>query len=155
MVSKLVAASVSVVLAASSIAPGAAFAQEYRFGGFDAPRGLTATVNLRVPLGREAAAARPSYGLTVGYGRELGGDVDGRTHARAVNLADLRFSGPRAELSRASLGAFDLADFDRSRRQMNLVGKKSILVLGIVIGAALVVCLAADCFDGDDTEPAD
>lgn len=155
MVSKLVAATVSTILAASSIAPGAAAAQEYRFGGFDAPRGLTATVNLRVPLGREAEAARPTYGLTLGYGRTMGADVDGRTRERAVNLADLRFGGPQMELRRASLGAFDLADLDRSRRQMNLVGKKSTLVLGIVIGAALVICLAADCFGGDDdTEPA-
>jgi hypothetical protein len=154
MLRKLVAATVSTILAVSSIAPGIAAAQEYRFTGTDAPRGLTATVNLRVPLGRQAAADRPTYGLTLGYGRAAGADVDGRTRSRAMNFADLRFSGPRMALDRASLASFDLAHLDRDRR-MNLVGKKSTLVLGIVIGAAIVICLAADCFgDDDDTEPA-
>lgn len=146
---KLVAATVATILAAASIAPGIAAAQEYRFTGFDAPRGLTATVNLRVPLGRQAAADRPTYGLTLGYGRTIGAEVDGRSRSRALNFADLRFSGRALDLTRASLASFDLAHLDRDRR-MNLVGKKSTLVLGIVIGAAIVVCLAADCLGGDD-----
>jgi len=153
MLSKLVAATVSTILAVSSIAPGMAAAQEYRFAGMDAPRGLTATVNLRVPLGRQAAADRPTYGLTLGYGRTYAADVDGRTRSRAMNFADLRFSGRDLGLTRANLGSFDLAHLDRDRR-MNLVGKKSTLVIGIVIGAAIVICLAADCFGGDDDEPA-
>ena len=154
MLRKLVVATVSTVLAISPIAPGVAAAQEYRFTGMDAPRGLAATVNLRVPLGRQASAGRPTYGLTLGYGRTYADDVDGRTRSRAMNFADLRFSGRNMELTRASLASFDLAHLDRDRR-MNLVGKKSTLVLGIVIGAALVICLAADCFGGDDdTDPA-
>ena len=154
MVRKFVATAVSTMLCAMSVAPGGAAAQEYRFTGFDAPRGLTATVNLRVPLGRQAAADRPTYGLTLGYGRTFAADVDGRTRSRAMNFADLRFSGRDGALTRASLASFDLAHLDRDRR-MNLVGKKSTLVLGIVIGAAIVVCLAADCFGGDDDdEPA-
>ena len=70
-------------------------AQDYRFSGFDAPRGATATVNLRVPLGtsRQQADRRMSYGLTLGYGQTVGAPtLDGRTATRSVNLADLRFN---------------------------------------------------------------
>ena len=151
MVRKLVGAAVSAALCTLSIAPGVAAAQEYRFGGFDAPRGITATVNLRMALGRERAATRPSYGLTLGYGQTVAPGLDGRTTARAVNLADLRFTG-EGELAQARFASFDLAHLDADRR-LNLVGgKKSTLVLGIVIGAGLVICLAAGCFDGDDDD---
>ena len=51
MVRKFVSATVSAALCMMTVAP--AMAQEYRFAGFDAPRGATATVNLRVPMGRE------------------------------------------------------------------------------------------------------
>lgn len=150
MVRKLVSATVSAALCAASFLPGIAVAQEYRFSGFDAPRGATATVNLRVPFGPESRS-RPSYGLTLGYGQTLGAGLDGRTHARAVNLADFRFSG--GELSQARVATFDLANLDRDRR-MNLTGagKKTWLILGaVVVGVA--ICLAV-CFDDNDTEPA-
>jgi hypothetical protein len=151
MVRKLVAATASAVLCALSIAPGAAAAQDYRFTGFDAPRGVTATVNLRMPLGRQLEASRPTYGLTLGYGRTVAPDVDGRTGTRAMNFADFRFAGREPQLTQARIASFDLANLDEDRR-LNLVGKKSILVLGIAIGAAIVVCIAADCFGGDDDD---
>ena len=67
MVRKLVSATVSAALCLFAVAPIPASAQDYRFTGFDAPRGATATVNLRVPMGREHAQ-RASYGLTLSYG---------------------------------------------------------------------------------------
>src|SRR5688572_21913988 len=106
MVRKFVSATVSAALCMLSVMPGVAAAQDYRFTGFDAPRGATATVNLRVPMGRENAR-RASYGLTLGYGQTMGTqDLDGRTMTRAVNLADLRFTG--SELRQARVASFDL-----------------------------------------------
>ncbi|MGQ0558433.1 MAG: hypothetical protein ACT4OE_02435, partial [Sphingosinicella sp.] len=58
----MTAAAAAVCLAA--IAPSAALALEYRFTGFDAPRGAAATLNLRVPLGSQRQ--RATAGLTVG-----------------------------------------------------------------------------------------
>jgi hypothetical protein len=152
MVRKLVTACASAALCAASLAPGLAAAQEHRFAGFDAPRGATATVNLRVPFGGEARTRRASYGLTLGYGQTVAPGLDGRTSARAVNVADLRFSG--GELSQARVATFDLANLDRDRR-MNLVGKKSTLLLGAIVVGAVLICLAADCFGGDDDDSPD
>ena len=152
MVRKLVSATVSAALCLMSVAPGIAVAQEYRPTGFDAPRGATATVNLRVPLGRENAR-QASYGLTLGYGQTVGSPtLDGRTMTRAVNLADFRFSGDR--LRNARVGGFDLANLDRDRRFNNLTGEGNALwiVVGLV-AAGVAVCLLADCFDGDDDSP--
>ena len=150
MVSKLVTATVSAALCTLSIAPGAAAAQEYRFTGFDAPRGVTATVNLRVPLGREPSARRTTYGLTLGYGQTVAPGLDGRTHVRAINVADLRFSG--RNLASARVASLDLANLERDRRLNLMGGKKSTLVIGAIIGAAIVICLAADCFGGDEED---
>ena len=149
MVRKFVSATVSAALCMLSIAPAAA--QEYRFTGFDAPRGATATVNLRVPMGREHAQ-RASYGLTFGYGQEMGAaTLDGRTTSRAVNIADFRFSGTR--LRNARVASFDLANLDEDRRVNNLTGEGNTLwiVVGLV-AAGVAVCLLADCFGGDDED---
>ena len=147
---KFVTATVSAALFMMSVAPGVAAAQEYRFSGYDAPGGVTATVNLRVPLGR-APAARPSYGLTLGLGQAVGAGLDGRVHNRALNVADFRFND--SGLSQARVASFDLASLDRDRR-MNLTGpgKKTWLLLGAIVVAGVVICLAADCFDGDDED---
>ncbi len=152
MVRKLVTATVSAALCTASFAPGLASAQEHRFAGFDAPRGATATVNLRVPFGRTPGAGRASYGLTLGYGQTVAPGIDGRAATRAVNLADFRFSG--GELSQARVATFDLANLDRDRR-LNLVGKKSTLLLGAIIVGAVLICVAADCFGGDDDDTPD
>ena len=149
MVSKFVSATVSAALCMLSVMPGVAAAQEYRFAGFDAPRGATATVNLRVPMGRENAR-RASYGLTLGYGQAMGTqNLDGRTMTRAVNLADLRFTG--SELRQARVASFDLANLDEDERVNNLTGEGNTLwiVVGLV-AAGVAICLLADCFDGDD-----
>ncbi|HYN46091.1 MAG TPA: hypothetical protein VES64_05325 [Allosphingosinicella sp.] len=150
---KLVSATVSAALCMLSVAP--AMAQDYRFTGFDAPRGATATLNLRVPLGTQRRQAQPSYGLTFGYGRTVAAPtLDGRTTTRAVNLADFRFSG--RELQSARVASFDLANLDRDRRLSNLNG--SVSTVWVIVGAAAVgvgVCLLVlDCFDGNDDDPA-
>ncbi len=145
---KLLAATVSAALSLTSVSP--ALAQDYRFTGFDSPRGLTATANLRVPLGREAKSRRASYGLTLGLGREVGAGYDGRPVTRSVPLADLRFSG-EGELRQARLAGVDLADPALERR-MNLMGGGSTVwfVLG-AIAAAGGICLLTDCLgEGDD-----
>lgn len=146
---KFVAATVSAALCLMSVTP--AMAQEYRFAGFDAPRGATATVNLRVPLGSERTADRASYGLTLGFGQTAGtNDYTGQTQTRAVNVADFRFSG--TELRNARVASFDLANLDQDRR-MNLTGEGNTLwiVVGLV-AAGVAICLLADCFEGDDDD---
>jgi len=154
MVRNFVGAAVSAALCFLSATPIAA--QEYRFTGFDAPRGATATVNLRVPMGRENAH-RASYGLTLGYGQQVAPmTVDGRTSSRAVNLVDLRFSGDR--LKNARVASFDLANLDRDRR-LNLTGggfSTTTFLIGAVAAAAAICFVITDCFDdGTDAEPAD
>jgi hypothetical protein len=52
----LFAATVAAAFGLTSLSP--ALAQEYRFAGFDSPRGLTATANLRVPRPRPAGRHR-------------------------------------------------------------------------------------------------
>ena len=149
MVRKFVSATVSAALCIACIAPSAALAQEYRFTGFDAPRGATATINLRVPMGREHAQ-RASYGLTLGYGQEMGPmSLDGRTTTRAINVADFRFSGDRMRSAR--IAGFDLANLDQDERVNNLTGEGNTLwiIVGLV-AAGVAICLLADCFDGDD-----
>jgi hypothetical protein len=59
MVRKIVSATASAALCLMSMAPGIAAAQEHRFTGFDGHRGVTATVNLRVPLGQERRGPFP------------------------------------------------------------------------------------------------
>ena len=153
MVRKLVSATVSAALCMLSVAP--AMAQDYRFTGFDAPRGATATVNLRVPLGmtRQQTDRRMSYGFTLGYGQTAGSPaLDGRTTTRAVNLADLRFNNS-GEVRNARVASFDLANLDRDRRVNNLNGEVSTvwIVVGLV-AAGVAVCLLADCFGGDEED---
>ncbi len=150
MVRKFVSATVSAALCLLSTAP--AVAQEYRFSGFDSPRGATATVNLRVPMGREHAQ-KASYGLTFGYGQEMGrATLDGRTTSRFVNLADLRFSGDR--LRSARVASFDLANLDKDRR-LNLTGGGiggSGFIIGAIAAGALICFVITDCFDDDDED---
>jgi hypothetical protein len=146
---KLFAATVSAALGVTSLTPAAA--QDYRFTGQNAPLGLTATANLRIPLGREAKARRASYGVSLGFGREVGAGYDGRPVTRSIHLADLRFSGG-GKLGQARLAGADLVRLDRQRRA-NLTGGGGTtwFVLGAV-AAAVGICLLADCLGGDDDE---
>ena len=151
MVRKSVSAAVTVALCLMSATQ--AVAQEYRFTGFDPPQGATATVNLRVPIGDDHRR-QPTYGLTFGYGYDLGGpNMNGRTMTRSVQLADFRFRGD--QLQNARVASFDLANLDQDRR-LNFQGDGSDntwLYIGGAVVAGLVICLLADCFDsGDDNE---
>jgi hypothetical protein len=151
MVRKLVSATVSAALCAMSVAP--AMAQDYRFSGFDAPQGATATINLRIPFGGSGARARSSYGLSFGYGQTMGAPtLDGRTITHSVTLADLRFSGA-GELRNARLASFDLAHLDRDRR-MNLLGGSTTWFIVGALAAGVGACLLLECFDGNDDDPA-
>lgn len=153
MVRKFVSATVSAALCLMTVAPGIAAAQDYRFTGFDAPQGATATVNLRIPLATERQARqRMSYGLTLGYGSTAGAQaLDGTTVTRQVNVADLRFNG-QGEVRNARVLSFDLANLDRDRRFNNLTGEMSTLwIVAGIVALGVGVCLLADCF-GDDEE---
>jgi hypothetical protein len=150
MVRKLVNATVSAALCLLCVTPVAA--QDYRFSGFDAPRGATATINMRVPMGREHAR-KASYGLTLGYGQQMGPlSFDGRTTSRAVRVADLRFAGTR--LKSARVASFDLANLDKDRR-LNLTGGfgTTTFLLGAVAAAAAICFVITDCFDDDEAQP--
>ena len=154
MVRKFVSATVSAALCLMTVAPSIAAAQDYRFTGFDAPQGATATLNLRIPLGTERQVRqRTSYGLTLGYGNRAGAPTtDGTTVTRQVNVADLRFNG-QGEVRNARVLSFDLANLDRDRRFNNLTGDGNTLwiIVGIV-AAGVAICLLADCFDGDEED---
>jgi hypothetical protein len=149
MARKLVSATVMAALLTMSSAP--ALAQDYRFAGFDAPRGASATLNLRVPLGARPGHARASYGLTLGYGREMAAPgYDGTMLTRGVRLADLRFSGA-GTLSTARLASFDLAARDRGARRSHLGA--SVPTTWIIVGLVAVgvgACVIAGCFGGGD-----
>ncbi|HEV2748094.1 MAG TPA: hypothetical protein VGW34_12455 [Allosphingosinicella sp.] len=150
MVRKLVTATACAALCLTSATP--ALAQNYAFSTFDAPRGATATVNLRIPLGQGYTnAEKPSYGLTLGYGQTVGAQtLDGRTTSREMRFADFRFSGNK--MAKAQVMSFDLANLEEDRR-MNLTGEGNTLwiVVGLV-AAGVAICLLADCFEGDDDD---
>ena len=152
MVRKLVSATVSAALCMLSVAP--AMAQDYRFTGFDAPRGATATVNLRVPLGMSRPADRPADELRrhLGYGQTVGAPaLDGRTTTRAVNSPIS--ASTSGELRNARVASFDLANLDRDRRFSNLNGEVStVWIIVGVVAAGVGVCLLADCFGDDDED---
>jgi hypothetical protein len=146
---KLVTATVSAALCLAGVSP--AFAQDYRFAGFDAPRGTTATANLRIPLGH-VARAKPSYGLSFGMGKAVGAGYDGRSVTRQLQLADIRFTG-KGELHRARLASFDLAQLDADKR-LNMAGGGD-GTLWIVVGiaaAGVAACVAFECFEGDEDD---
>ena len=153
MVRKSVSAALTVALCLMSASQ--AVAQEYRFTGFDPPQGATATVNLRVPIGDDHRR-QPTYGLTFGYGYDLGGpNMNGRTMTRSVQLADFRFRGD--QLQNARVASFDLANLDQDRR-LNFQGDGSDntwLYIGGAVVAGLVICLLAECFEGDDDDEDD
>ncbi|HEX8642176.1 MAG TPA: hypothetical protein VF704_13615 [Allosphingosinicella sp.] len=151
MLRKLVCATVSAALCSMTILPSAAVAQEFRSSVFDAPRGATATLNLRVPMGREHAS-RASYGLTLGYGQAVGApDQFGERATRSMNVADFRFRG--GDLRNARIVGVDFANLNREGRTMNLMGGPNDIIwtVGAVVVAGAVVCFViTDCFDDDD-----
>jgi hypothetical protein len=130
---KLTSGTLSLALCLAPTFP--ASAQDYRPSGFDAPRGATATIGLRFPLGRHNGPMRPTLGLTIGYGQPVGApDTNGRSAVRQLRLVDLRLD--RRGVTRAELATFDLAGPERDRR-LNIGGGKkdtALLLLMVVAG---------------------
>jgi hypothetical protein len=143
---KFVTATISAALCLASITPAAA--QNYRAEGFDGPRGLNATLNMRIPLGREAKP-KPTYGLTFGMGKTVGAGLDGRPVNRQLTLGDIRFN-QEGKLKRAQLASFDLANLDADRRMNLNGGSNTVWIVVGAVAAGVAVCLLADCFNSDD-----
>lgn len=150
MTRKLVSSAAALSLLLGSASP--ALAQEQLFSGFDGPAGASATVNIRVPLDGRTERARPSVGLTLGYGRSAAdGSPELRPAIRQLRVADLRFDSQG--LSRAELASFDLANLDRDRR-MNLgEGKSTTIWLILAAFASLAVVLVVADGSSSSEEP--
>ncbi|MGZ8360610.1 MAG: hypothetical protein ACXWUX_08820 [Allosphingosinicella sp.] len=139
---QMIATATAVGLCLASIAPLAA--QDHRH---DAPRGATATVNVRVPLGARGRAARPSWGLTAGYGQAAGTAPDGSRAVREWRVAELRFDADG--LRRAEVATFDLARRGSDRRlYLEDEANKKTWLIGLLLllgaGAGLIVLLDDD-----------
>ncbi|MGZ8336766.1 MAG: hypothetical protein ACXWU1_08905 [Allosphingosinicella sp.] len=152
MTRKLICGPLAAALSLSSVTP--AVAQEYRFTGFDAPRGATATVNLRVPLGGAAERRRPSVGVALGYGQS-DGEIDqyGRQQVRAMRVADFRID--RDGLSRAELATFNLANLDGDARLQFLnpdENKKNVFWLALIVAAGIAAIIFLDDGSSDSGE---
>jgi hypothetical protein len=150
LIRKLVAQTASAALCLATTWP--AMAQEYRPSAFDGPRGAHASIQVRVPLGaRPSASARPTVGLTLGYGRPAAdGGFDGPPRVQQVRVTDLRFD--RQGLARAQLAGFDLAQLDADRR-LNLSQRKSYVFLFIVVMFVVTAAGVILTDDTDDYEP--
>ena len=154
MMRKIVTVTASAALCLSAVSP--ALAQNHAFSGFEAPRGATATVNLRVPLGAEKEQAKPTYGLTFGYGQTVANQEMGiRAGSRELRLADFRFDGSSNKLAKAKVMSFDLANLDKDRR-LNMFNNPNTgwIIVGVV-AAGVAICLLADCFEDDDDDDDD
>jgi len=142
-------AAMALCLASATSAVG----QDYRFAGFDGPRGMNATIRLHIPFGASSERSRPTLALTVAAGRTLGDGTDGEPIVRQVRLVDFRFSS--GGLASARVAAFDLANLDENRRlYLGLPsGKKTTayLVAGAAAAAA-AACLILGCLDDDDSD---
>ena len=122
MIRKIVTATASAALCLSSVSP--AFAQNYRFSGFDAPRGATATVNLRVPLGSATRRrGRPTASPWVTARRSAAGAR--RPHRQPRHAASPTSASTAAKLAKAQVLSFDLANLDNDRR-LNMAGTATI-----------------------------
>ena len=150
MIRKLLAGSAAVSFCLGTVTP--ALGQDYRFTGFDGPRGANATFNLRVPLGTAATRSQPTLGLTLGVGRIMGaGTPESPAFVRQMRFGDLRFSGEG--LRHAFVGGFDLANLDESTRLYSTGDRKSALaVAAAALGISIAACIALGCLDGNDSE---
>lgn len=150
---KLLSATAAAALVTSSITPAYATTR-YGMEPVNAPEGLSALVNLKVPLGVSSPKAKKaSYGLAFGYGHRVGdANMERGFTVREAKLADIRFTDS-FKLQKAQVATFDLANLDQDQR-LNLTGEGD-NTLWIVVGlvaAGVAVCLLADCFDGDDND---
>ena len=157
MVRKSVSATVSVALCLMSVSP--ALAQEYRFTGFDPPQGATATVNLRVPIGNDRNDQRrqPTYGLTLGYGYDMGGpNMNGRTMTREPQPGRLPLQGdPNCRMRGSSPSTSPISIRTVASTISRTATDNTWLIVGGIVVAGLVICLLADCFGGDDDDEDD
>ena len=146
MTRKLIPSAATLSLCLGSITP--AVAQDYRFTGYEGAHGANATLNLRVPLGAGAQHSPATFGLTLGYGRQVGGgSIDDRPAVRQMRLADFRFT--EGGLSRAELASFNLVHpgrhglfaMDDDSDGDDTVKMLLIGVLGIAIGVGAEMIL--------------
>ena len=150
MLRKLCAGSAMLSLCLGSVTP--ALAQDYRFAGQDGPQGTNATFNLRIPLGAAARRSRPTFGLTIGYGRDMGAaDVDGHSVVRQMRVFDLRFGEDGLRTAR-------IAGVDLARPEGILFfgakggEKNTAVVAAMAVGVGAAACVIAGCLGGDDDE---
>ena len=154
-----------VMLALGAVSGTPALAQDYRFVGFDAPRGTTASLNLRIPFGSRAEARghRPSFGFTLGHARALTVADSGAWPAtRQMPLLDIRID--RRGLRQAQMASFDLVHLDRDPRlnfqddgsdgnrtmRLVLIG---LLGVAVGIGAEMILDSSEDEEETSDATP--
>lgn len=148
MITRFLSASVATAVLFTSMTP--AFAQSYGFDSVQAPRGATATINFRMPLGFAPREQKASYGLTFGFGRQLDSVAsNGRPVVREAQLADIRFTG-NLKLAKADVASFDLANLGQDPRLHmgpSEDGKDTTwLWVGGAVLVGVAVCVAAHCF---------
>ena len=153
MIRKTCALGATLSLCLGSATP--ALGQDYRYSGYDGPLGANATLNIRVPLGSlSAARSRPTFGLTLGFGRSMGaGSVDGREVVRQMRFGDFRFTDDG--LRQARIVGFDFANPGRNRLFFSAGDEKSTAAIAAAAAAAAaVLCFTVIC-TGDDDEDED
>ena len=155
MVRKILSASVATALMFGSISP--AYAQAY-MDGPQAPLGMTASLNLKVPLGQaRESSKKPTAGFTLAYGQRTNTlTSDNRIATRQMKLADLRFTqtDQSIKLAKAEFASFDLANLEKDKRLTFGPdgGSTTWIVLGVVAaGVLLWLVLDNDDDDDDDT----
>ena len=160
MVRKILSASVATALMFGSISP--AYAQAY-MDGPHAPLGMTASLNLSVPLGQaREKAKKPTAGLTLAYGQRTNTlTSDNRIATRQMKLADLRFAptDQSIKLAKAEFASFDLANLEKDKR-LNMgpegdKGSTTWIILGVVAAGVLVWLLVGNDDDDDDDDDDD
>lgn len=148
---KLIAAAASTALCLVSIAP--AYAQASHHSVLDAPKGATATANVRVPFGGKGKKAVSTYGLSLTYGRTMASPaLDGKTITRAAPIADLRFDSKG--LNRAEVATLDFANPEEDAR-LNMVGGGGNTLLWVALVAAAGVGAYFLFIDDDDEDEVD
>jgi hypothetical protein len=148
MLNKITAGTLSIAICLASASP--ALGQDYRFTGFDPPRGATATVNLRIPLGSRPGvrAERPNLGLTIGYGREQPtSEPGGQSPVGQIGLLDLRLD--QAGLQRARLAGLDLREPLGTPLHLTDDGGVKSAALLLFFGALTFAAFGFLAFDGN------
>jgi hypothetical protein len=124
-------------------------------GSKDGFGGATAMTGVSVPFGPAATTPQPSAGFRLGFGRAVAErGLTGHSFYQSVSFADLRFD--QDGLAKARVASYDFAPnitpwrFNANGNTGNF-GNGWIWALGAV-GAGLLICWAADCFDGSDSD---